>query len=532
MASVAAGFTVGWPGAGAIPSGWERATALDTYHLKGAAAGADPGTAGGADTHTHTDPGHTHTVSSHQHAGGTSGSSPSANIGGVGDASKFDVADTTHAHSLPTSGAQTGTLASTVGTLGTSSNDPPYYTVRWITSLGTPTGIPVGAWCYWDNATLPTGWSSPAAVRLKYLKGAAAGANGGGTGGSSSSHTHTGAAHTHTIGTHAHSGGSTSATASDDFTQAGSTAMATLAHTHTATFAASSGSVSGSTASGVSGSTTAEPPYVKLGIIQNDNGAADFPIGAIGAWNGLLSAVTGEFALCDGTGGTQDTRGKYIKGADISAGSFTGIGGTGGALTHDHTDPSTHTHSAAHTHGVTLAAASASTNGTSGVSVIAGPPTHTHTAGTSGSAGGTSGAATQTIDSANNEPVNKTVLLLKYIGSIDVTITSPTEGETYTTPTNTVTWTLSSGTQSSKRVMVYASDQSTIVYDSGVIADATESYGLPSTSGLRNGQTYYLTVRVVNNATIPGTSSRRQFLTEWTPPTAITGVSIANVGGA
>lgn len=530
MAAVPAGFIVAWPGASAIPSGWTRATELDGYHPKGAAAGANPGVAGGSDTHTHTEPGHTHTVGSHQHSGSNTGASTPPNIGDLGSMA-ITVADAGHGHSLPTSGAQTGTLSSATATVGTATNDPPFYTVRWIKSDGTPSGIPVGAWCLWDAAVLPSGWSSPAAVRLKYLKGAATAANGGVAGGSSASHSHTGVAHTHTFGSHQHTGGTSGSAFPTDPTQAGSTSMATDAHTHTVTYSATANGTSGSTASGTTGSTAAEVPYVKLGIIQNDNASPDFPIGVIGAWTGLLSAVTLEFALCDGTGGTQDTRGKYIKGADVAGADFTGIGGTGGALTHDHTDPSTHTHTATHYHTATTAASSASTNGLGGALANGASPTHTHPASYSGTAGGTSGATAQTVDAANNEPVNKTVLWLKYTGSIDVTITSPTEGQTIAAPTLTVSWTLSSGTQSNKRVKVFAAGQTTLVYDSDVIADATQSYDIPSTASLRTGQTYYIQVRVTNNSAIPGTSSLRQILTSWTPPSVLTGITITNVGG-
>lgn len=530
MAFVPSGFIVAWPGSSSIPSGWSRATELDDYHPKGAAASADPGTTGGATTHTHTDPGHTHTISSHTHAGGTSGGSSEVRIGDVGSGALL-VADTTHSHTNPTSGSQTSTLASAIGTVATSNNDPPYYTVRWIKSDGTPTGIPVGAWCYWDAAALPSGWSSPSSVRTKYLKGAATGANGGTTGGSSSAHTHAGVAHTHTVTSHSHSGGATGGANQNDPTQAASTGMATLAHTHTATFASSSGTASGSTASGTTGSTTAEVPYTTLGIIQNDNAAADFPIGVIGAWTGLLSAITLEFTICDGTGSTYDTRGKYIKGADVSGANFTGIGTTGGATTHDHTDPSTHTHTANHTHAVTYASGSASTSGTGGALLVGQNAVHGHSNGTSGSGGGTSGATAQTVDTANNEPAYSTVVWIKYAGSIDVTITSPTASQVLTSAAFTATWTLSSGTQSTERVIIYDSNQTTIVYDSGVLADTTASYDVPSTAGLRNNRTYYIQVRAVNNSSIPGASSLVAFSTSWTPPTTLSGLTLTNVGG-
>lgn len=531
MAFVPAGFIVALDGSGAVPSGWERATELDGYHPKGAAAGADPGTAGGSDTHTHSSPGHTHTVGSHSHTGGTSGTSPaSVFIGAVGDASKSDIADTTHNHTNPNSGAQTSTLSATVATFGTANNDPPFYTVRWIRSLGTASGIPSGAWAYWDAAVLPSGYSSPAAVRLKYLKGASTGANGGGTGGSSSGHTHSGVAHTHGIASHSHTGGTTGGAGQDDDTEAGSTSMATLAHTHAATYGAS-GSTSGSTAAGPTGSSTNEPAYVKLGIVQNDTGDVDLTVGLIGLWLGLLSSLPGSLAVCDGTGGTIDTRGKYVKGADLSGADFTGIGGTGGGAAHDHTDPSAHTHDASHTHAVTYGASSASTNGTGGALQLGQYPSHGHADGTSGSGGGTSGNGTQTVDAANNEPQYREVVFVKFTGTIDVTVTAPTDGQEITAPSLTVEWSLSAGTQTSKRIRIYAADQSSVVYDSGVIADATESYDVPVAAGLRTGNTYYIRVTVVNNSGVPGDSDLVEITTAWTAPDVISGVTLTPIGG-
>jgi len=529
VAYVPAGFIVGWPGASAIPSGWERASELDDVHPKGAAASADPGSSGGSATHEHTSPTHSHTIGSHQHVGGTSGVSGAVNIGDLGDQG-LTVADTTHNHTNPTSGAATGNLATAAATWGTATNDPPYYTVRWIRSLGTTQGIPDGAWGYWDAAALPSGWSSPAAVRLKYLKGAAAGGNGGSTGGSSSAHSHAAVAHTHGIEAHSHSGGATGANNQTDQTQATGSGLATNGHTHLAAFTPSSGSTSGSATSASSGSTTAEVPYVKLGIVQNDNGAVSLPVGIIGLWLGLLTALPGSLLLCDGAGGTQDTRGKYVKGADISAGSFTGIGGTGGAATHDHTDPASHTHSAEHTHPVTYGASS-SGGGMAGALMVGHTATHTHSNGTSGSAGGTSGSGTQTVSDASHDPPYRTVVFVKFTGTIDVTVSSPTEAQGLTSPSLTVAWSLSAGTQSSKRIRIYAADQSTVVYDSGVIANSTASYDLPGAAGLRTGKTYYVRVSVENNSGVPGDSSLVSFTTAWTPPSVLSGMTARVIGG-
>ena len=62
-----AGIIIAWPGTVAsIPAGWTRVTALDGRYPKMVAAAAEPGTTGGAPTHTHTSPVHGHTTA-HTH---------------------------------------------------------------------------------------------------------------------------------------------------------------------------------------------------------------------------------------------------------------------------------------------------------------------------------------------------------------------------------------------------------------------------------------------------------------------------------
>lgn len=66
-------------------------------------------------------------------------------------------------------------------------------------------------------------------------------------------------------------------------------------------------------------------------------------IGAIVIWSGLVSNIPSGWQLCDGTNGTPDLRGKFVKGASGDP----GVGSTGGALDHTHTftgDGHTHSH--------------------------------------------------------------------------------------------------------------------------------------------------------------------------------------------
>jgi hypothetical protein len=72
-------------------------------------------------------------------------------------------------------------------------------------------------------------------------------------------------------------------------------------------------------------------------------GIISVPSGLISMWSGASSAIPSDWKLCDGTNGTPNLVGKFIKGASTA-------GGTGGSATH------THTHSlSAASHTLTLA---------------------------------------------------------------------------------------------------------------------------------------------------------------------------------
>jgi len=83
--------------------------------------------------------------------------------------------------------------------------------------------------------------------------------------------------------------------------------------------------------------------------IQGEPGT-DVPVGIIAMWGGLLVNIPANWHLCDGTTGTPDLRGLFIKGA------LAGVdpGATGGSATHGHTSTQpTAAGESAHTHGYT-----------------------------------------------------------------------------------------------------------------------------------------------------------------------------------
>ncbi len=111
------------------------------------------------------------------------------------------------------------------------------------------------------------------------------------------------------------------------------------------------------------------------------------------------------------------------------------------------------------------------------------------------------------------------------------TLTDPTADEVFATPAQTVTWTFSggSGTQQDYQVKVFASDQTTVVYDSGVQSGTAVTWNIPAGT-LSNGQTYYVQAIVHDTLAQLGQSSKVRVTTSWTPPATITGLSASAVG--
>lgn len=392
---IPAGVIVAWPSTVAsIPSGWTRVAALDDKFVKVIPNDAtNPGTTGGAATHSHTTPAHSHTIS-HTHSSVTLTASSdfqsAANSGGT-----LDAAATGHTHTSGTVPATADSTSSETPSTNAASSDPANLLVIYIESNGSPTGIPDGALAFFNNASLPASWALYTDARLRFLKGAVAAGNGGATGGAAT-HTHTGS-HTHTSA-HIHPTFTSSAdntSAAEDF--ASSTDVAREAHTHQTTV--DSGDFGTSVAANFTVSTdNHEPAHQKLAIIENQTGGDSAPISIITMWLGTLASIPSGWVLCDGVeAGTPDAFGLFIKGADTTA----EIGNEAGAVGHDHTGNGTHTHtwsSTAHTH-VLLTTGNASLRAGTGSGVNRSEASHFHTV--------TSGAASAvTVGTATPDPAS------------------------------------------------------------------------------------------------------------------------------
>ena len=403
------GVTFIWTGTNAsIPSGWSRVTGLDGNFPKGSDAGVDPNGTGGAATHTHTSPSHTHGLgTSHAHTITFAGAAGTAQ--GTGNSS--DGAQIGHVHANLASGALTsGSVSSVAATYGACSNNPPYYTVIYITpTADLNSGILPAEVIGLADAAAPSGFfvcdgnnSTPNLVAL-YLPGAAGGANAGGTGGSTSnthalSHTHT-TSHTHVAST---SAGPSTMTA--DIQTGSNTGVGS--HTHSVTLNAATPSTADTVS--LTPSEVVEPAYTKLLAIYS-SASQVIPKKIIALWLGTLANIPHGWVLCDGTGGTIDMRSRHLK---ITA-TVGEVGNTGGSNTHTHAAQA-HNHVISHNH-----TASAATHSGAVDTVGSSPNSATKTGAThalsTDNQNLTLDNANTTADSSNNEPLYRTVAFIKLI---------------------------------------------------------------------------------------------------------------------
>jgi hypothetical protein len=409
MANFPAGAIYIWTGTNAtIPSGWERVTALDGKYPKGTANATNPNQTGGNTTHEHTSDAHTHTMAAHTHTITIPNSNgPNDNVinGGSTIAPKY------HNHADFASGAVTSaSISNATSTYSAISNEPPYYSVIFITPTVNASNLPDKAIYLYDGTDSKSGHylcdgnnSTPNLVD-KYLKGAGTGADAGTTGGSTTNvHNLT---HTHTV-SHAHA-----SQASPDATlnrgSSSSTGWVT-SHTHTVSLNASTTAPSDTPI--LTTTETVEPAYKKLLTVQNRTGHDDARMGMIGMWLGTLSSIPSNYLLCDGTNGTQDMRGKYHK----STATTGEVGDTGGSNTHTHSAQG-HTHNnISHTHTPNPASLghSGGINRDSAGTSRGDAVTAVHNPVTASTNNYSLDSANTTANSASNEPQYRTVAFIK-----------------------------------------------------------------------------------------------------------------------
>jgi hypothetical protein len=365
-----------WPGTEAsIPSGWNRVTNLDSRYPKSIPnSSTEPGTNGGSASHSHILPTHNHDTS-HLHTAAANTASATGTVNAPNTAGALK-ALTTHTHSRPSTASATVVSGSTIPTTGTANNDPDRLEVIYIEPDGTPRGVPDQALGLMGDIS-PSGWSTYTDATGRYLRGAAAASNGGATVASTvANHTHAIDNHTHTGTSHTHTSANTGNFSSTLAPATGSGSVTSAAtHNHPITIGINTSSSLASGGSGTSDATSpADLDYCNLRVRRNVSGDVSLPVGLICLWQGHVGVVPRFWQLCDGTNGTPNMFGRYVKGATSS------IGGTGGASTsHTHTSP-THTHTTtghAHTSTTSVTTAGSTTASTTATVAIA-TAAHTH----------------------------------------------------------------------------------------------------------------------------------------------------------
>jgi hypothetical protein len=111
------------------------------------------------------------------------------------------------------------------------------------------------------------------------------------------------------------------------------------------------------------------------------------------------------------------------------------------------------------------------------------------------------------------------------------TLTAPALNDVESGSSLAVAWTFSggSGTQQDYRVIVYADDMTTIVYDSGVIAGTALSYLVPAGT-LHNAKDYFVQVTGHDTLAQAGATTKVHISTVFTPPATITGLLATPLG--
>lgn len=416
---VPAGLIIAWPGTNAsIPAGWTRTTALDGRYPKGIPSSAvQPGTTGGAATHSHSLPSHTHDIShSHTVTGATGAATGtfSSSDGAVGTT----VALNTHTHTRPPTNSATVASGATTPGVGSASNDPARAEVIFVESDGSPLGVPPGAAALSLDIPL-SGWADSALANAggRFLKGAAPGGDGGTTAASAvAAHTHAIDAHTHAGTSHSHTSPNTGSFASNRSVFAGpTTGMWATSHSHPITVGTSTTAGLNSGGAGTSGASgQLNPPFRQLRLRENVSAGVSLPVGLICLWRGSIGSVPDGWKLCDGTEGTPDMFGRYPRVTTDAA----AVNTSGGSLDpHTHTSPEHNHTTGTHSHTETIGSAAAPTaalSNTAAVTIVTG--THTHSAGSTDNATPPVGQSTSgTLASTTTEPPYEEVAFVQLV---------------------------------------------------------------------------------------------------------------------
>lgn len=375
-----------WSGTlASIPANWSLCDGtggtpnLIARFLRGAPAATEPGTTGGADSHTHASMtaagGHSHTlqISTHQHQVSAAGGHNHAVVATAGFPGPYETimcaTSGAHQHTVNWDAGHTHSTDATINhTHGLSSDDgrPPYYEVAFIRA-GVGALVAANIVIIWTGtlATIPMGWSlcdgggGRPDLRTRFLRGVNTNVTNPGTTGGNATHGHTEvaqAAHSHTSavgGSHTHSFNAYTWTHSHNVPLEGGVDVTiyqtdTGAGNHTHANSDDPGNNHNHNPMGDDGghshvvdAASSLPAYYDVAYIINDGGATTIPPNGVLIWTDLLANIPGGYNLCDGGGGRPELHSRFIRGSNAGV----DPGGTGGSDTHTHTDQNAGAHS-------------------------------------------------------------------------------------------------------------------------------------------------------------------------------------------
>ena len=344
-----------------IPTGWSRDTDFDDRFMQGSNLA---GVNGGSATHTHTADAHNHIQNSHFHVLTITGSSVGTN-NITGTKNNIALANVSHSHASASSVSATGTNQPTVVTISSDNTPPPYVTAIIIKPDDASQDLPNDVVVLSNIDAEPTGFHKPDGtvgtidLFTKFIKGAAAGADGGLAVGVTVFHTHTSTAHTHIQDAHTHDDSNFGAAATTyTVTNDGTNGVPAVHHTAT--------DIQNTTAVTINQTATADsvvrfPACHGLICLQNKSGVTK-PVctSMILPFTGTSAEIPAYWFFCDGTQGTPDLTAVQIYSSIALPGGFDGSGSD----THTHLI-SAHTHSTSvHTHTYTFTTTSANCAGT------------------------------------------------------------------------------------------------------------------------------------------------------------------------
>lgn len=262
------------------------------------------------------------------------------------------------------------------------------------------------------HAGIPAGWARHTALDGKFPK--ASGTGSAGDTGGSATHTHTSTAHTHSgIASHAHT---MTLSGVSGNVQTGNSSLYPLkgTHTHSAT-SGSTSSVSVSSEAATYAAYSSNPPYHEIIFIEAE--ATVIPQDGLIMWNSASAPTDTDYKVTDGANSTINLGGKYLK----SAAAAGDAGGTGGSTTNTHT--LSHTHTTSHGHSFTSGGRSGgATGGYNSTGTTLTHYTHTHVVTLAAATPSTNSVSALGDQAETVEPAYHTLMAYQNKGTGDINV--------------------------------------------------------------------------------------------------------------